>query len=406
MINIEEAKKNILDETGILHPEDVEILFSLDRILAEDIYSSTDLSPFDNSAMDGYALLAEDTKGASEAAPVSLEIIEDIQAGQIGQNMITSGNAVKIMTGAPVPDTANAVIKKEDTEKEGNCRRVKIFKEVKKGKNIRRKGEDVKSGDLVIPEGKLIRPQEIGMLAALGFSSVKVIKKPGVAILATGNELIEIDAEITPGKIRNSNSYILYSLVEKYGGLPKEFGIARDNKEDIHAKLETIFKDVAECDVLIISGGVSVGSYDFVKETLQEAGFIENFWKVSIKPGKPVLFGKIGETAVFGLPGNPGSCIVTFEELVGPAIIKMTGRKEFKKKNIIAVCEEDITNSSGCRLYVRVKVIKKDNEFYVRSSGSQSSAVLKTFIDADGLLPIPAEIKKFEKGKKVTVELF
>lgn len=410
MLKIEEAIKIVLDSIEPLETEGVSILTSLGRVLAEDIYSAIDLSPFDNSAMDGYALLAADTVGTSESNPVTLEVIEDIPAGYVGKNRITPGKAAKIMTGAPIPEGADAVVMVEYTEeiKNEKCKmkNIKAFKEVRKGENIREKGEDVKKGELVIPCGKVLRPQEIGMIAALNISEVKVIRQPRAAILATGDEVVEIGADISPGKIRNINSYTLHALVVKYGGIPVDFGIAQDIKEDIQKKISSAVTGKRKCDMLIISGGVSVGSYDIVKDVLIDSGFQEKFWKVAIKPGKPVLFGMIDEIPVFGLPGNPGSCIVVFEQLVRPALLKMMGKTDFSKEIIEAVCDESIVNKSGKRQYVRVKVFLKEGAYYVKSSGSQSSAVLKSFIEADGLLVVPAEIEQIDEGEKVKVELF
>ncbi|MBU2590976.1 MAG: molybdopterin molybdotransferase MoeA, partial [Nitrospinae bacterium] len=235
MIKVEEARKVVLESVKPVGIEKVEILLSIDRVLAEDIYSTLDLSPFDHSAMDGYAVISSDTGGASVANPKVLEVIEDIPAGYVASKELGQGQAARIMTGAPIPSGADAVIIVEDTEKEGS--RVKIFSEVDRGENIRLRGEDVKKGELVIPKGKRIGPAEVGMLAALNIREVEVAKRPQVAILSTGDELVEVGEDLEPGKIRNSNSYSLYALVHKYGGAPTILGIAKDVKKEVEDKV-------------------------------------------------------------------------------------------------------------------------------------------------------------------------
>lgn len=408
MINIEKAKNIILKNSLLLETETVKILSSLDRVLGEDIYSPVDISPFNNSAMDGYALLADDTRGATEANPIVLKIIEDIPAGYVGKNKITRGKAARIMTGAPIPEGADAVMMVEYTETIGvdAKQQVRIFEEAQKNSNIREKGEDIKKGDFAIPKGKIIRPQEIGMMAALNISEVKVIRIPKVAIISTGDELVDIGKDITPGKIRDVNSYALQAMVYKCGGIPVCLGIARDKKEKLQKKILAAIEGPKRCDALIISGGVSVGTYDLVKNVLLELGFEEKFWKVAIKPGKPILFGMINNIPVFGLPGNPGACIVTFDNFVRPAVLKMMGKTDFSKKIVEVICDETITKHDNRKQYISVEVFKKDSRYFAKSSGSQSSAVISSFVRADGLLIIPEDVNQVKKGEKVVVELF
>lgn len=402
MLKVDKAKKSILNKVRLLNSEDVEILSSLHRVLAEDIYAPLDLPPFDNSAMDGYAVIASDTQGASQTNPKVLHVLEDLRAGYRANKDLKKGQAIRIMTGAPVPAGADAVVIVENTEREDS--RVNVFKEANSGDNIRRRGEDVNKGELVIPAGKVIRPQEIGMFAALNCIEVKVIRRPRVAILATGDELTEIGEKLEPAKIINSNSYSLYAQVLKYGGIPVPLGIARDTKEETLEKIRLAINESA--DVLLVSGGVSVGDYDVVKDVLTELGMETEFWKVAIKPGKPLLFGILKGILVFGLPGNPVSSMVTFIQFAAPALLEMQGRKDVLNPVINAVCEESISKKPGRKNYLRGIVSQKDGTCFVKLSGSQSSGVLKSMVLANCLIIIPEEIVQVNKGEEVQVQLF
>lgn len=400
MIKVEEAVEIVLENTKLLKSENIGILSALDRVLAEDIYAGVDLPSFDNSAMDGYAVIASDTCNALQAEPKALEVVEDLRAGYVAKEKIKSGQAIRIMTGAPIPLGANAVIPFEFTERESL--KVKIFKEVKEGENVRRRGEDIKKGELAIPGGKLIRPSEIGMLAALNIGTADVVKIPKVSILVTGDELIDIGGELKSGKIIDSNSYSLYSQVLRYGGFPIKLGIAEDTKEDIRAKLQ----EGLYADILLISAGVSVGDYDFVKDVLTDMGMKASFWKVAMRPGKPVTFGKINETLVFGLPGNPASSMITFEQFVAPALLKMQGKTNLNRRIIKAVIMEDITKKTGgIKHFIRGSVKQRNGKYFVKSVGSQSSGVLSSMVLANGLIILPEDIDKVSKGTKVSVQM-
>ncbi|TSA56294.1 MAG: molybdopterin molybdenumtransferase MoeA, partial [Planctomycetaceae bacterium] len=301
MITVKEALDRILGSITPLGLEKTDILNSLGRILGEDIYADMDIPPQDNSAMDGYALRWEDTAGASREKPITLTVIEDIPAGYIPQKSVNSGEASRIMTGAYIPTGANAVMRMEDTEKTGTS--VKIFIEAQRGQDIRFAGEDVKDGELVIPSGAVIRPAEIGMMSSLGRSFINVYQRPIVAILATGDELVDIDEKISPGKIRSSNSYSIAAQVMDCGGIPLQIGIAKDVREELTAKFRTAMR----ADIIISSGGVSVGDYDLVKDIMREVGNRVEFWRVAMRPGKPLAFGTIEDIPLVGLPGNPVS---------------------------------------------------------------------------------------------------
>ncbi|MCJ7666849.1 MAG: molybdopterin molybdotransferase MoeA, partial [Anaerolineae bacterium] len=293
MISVYEAKERILRHFHPLEQERVPILEALDRVLAEDIYSDIDIPPFANSAMDGYALRSLDTAGASRKSPVTLKVVADLAAGYTTEVEVAPGMAIRIMTGAPLPEGADAVVRFEDTSEglRGSWGpTVEVYKEVSPRENVRPAGEDIRRGELVLTKGTVLRPQEIGVLASLGRPEVEVIRRPRVAILATGDELVGIEEELGPGKIRNSNEYSNTALVLRYGGIAVRLGIAKDRVEDIKAKIQKGLE--AQVDLFLTSAGVSVGEYDVVKEVLASEGEIE-FWQVCMKPGKPLAFGHI-----------------------------------------------------------------------------------------------------------------
>ena len=407
MIKIEEALAIILDNINSLEFETVSILETLDRVLAEDIFSDEDIPPFDNSAMDGYAVIASDAKGASDSESVILEVIEELPAGYEASAKVTSGKAVKIMTGAPMPKGADAVVMVEYTKMEDS--RVLIFKELSPGTNVRRAGEDVKKGDKVLKKGTLVRPAEIGMLAALGQAKVTVVRQPRVAILSTGDELVDIGEKLSHGKIRNSNTYSLYAQTAKVNCIPINMGIARDVREEIRNKIQ---KGLQSADVILISGGVSVGEYDLVKGVLVELGMDTKFWKVAMKPGKPLLFGMMPpqETRrakpVFGLPGNPVSMMISFEQFVRPALLKMSGRSRFEKPVIKAILDEEIRKKLGRKNFIRAQVKTVNGKYHATITGPQGSGILSSLTLANGLIILPEDVDHVQAGAEVFVQLF
>lgn len=407
MISVDKALECILDHFQPLEPEWVGILNGLDQVLAEDVHSDMNVPPFDNSAMDGYALQAADTKGASHAQPVTLEIIANLAAGYTTKMQVEPGTAIRIMTGAPLPPGADAVVRFEETsewhgrDSKRRGRKIKIFKEVKPGKNVRLAGEDMKKGELILAKGTFLRPQEIGILASLGRSRIQVIRRPRVAILATGDELIAIDEKIAPGKIRNSNEYTCAALVQHYGGIPIRLGIARDQAEEIAAKIQEGLAEKA--DLFLTSGGVSKGDYDIVKDVLNAEGEMR-FWQVNMKPGKPLAFGTIQGIPLIGLPGNPVSVMVSFEQFARPAILKMQGKTELTKPTVKATLEEDVQTSSR-RSFRRVIVEKRNGKYYARSTGPQGSGILTSLVKANGLAIIPEDVRQMKAGEEVTVQM-
>ena len=399
MVTVEEALNKILSRIEPLGFEKVSILEALGRVIGEDVYANRDLPPLDNSGMDGYAVRSEDIRNVGRDHPVRLKVIEDLPAGSISAKTVRNGEAIRIMTGAPIPKGADAVIPVEDTMKEDPS--VAIFRSVLPGENIRRAGEDVKQGERVISSGDVIRPAEVGMLASLKRSFVSVHQRPTVAILCTGEELVDVDGNLDRGKIVSSNSYTLAAQVKDCGAIPLQLGLARDRKGEIKEKLI----QGVRADVLISSAGVSVGDYDFVKEVLIDLGMEMIFWKVAMRPGKPLAFGTIDKKPVFGLPGNPVSSMVSFEQFVRPALLKMMGHHEIFRSVIEAVLKEDIHKQPGLRHFVRASVIFEESGCFVTVAGSQGSGILRSMVKANGLAIIPEDREVVKAGEKVKVQL-
>ena len=410
MISVEQALEKILEHMDVLGTEESPVLSCLGQVLAEDVYSTINIPPLDNSAMDGYAVRAADTRGAGQESPRILRIIDTVTAGSVSQSEVEPGTAVRIMTGAPIPKGADSVVKFEDTdqpERRENSAEVGILAEVEPGLEIRRVGEDITAGSLVLKKGTVIRPAEVGVLASLGCSSAKVIRRPVVAILATGDEVVDITQPLPEGKIYNSNSYSLAALVLRCGGMPQILGIASDVEDSLVARLHLGL----DADMLITSGGVSLGDYDIVRDVLAKEGEII-FWRVRQKPGKPLAFGMIkalGEGGgvrkipLFGLAGNPVSAMINFELFARPAMLKMMGRKNLAKPMIEAVIEEPIENSDGRRIFARAVVEKRGGRYFARLTGPQGSGVLTSMALANGLVIVPEDKPGVKKGDSVQV---
>ncbi|MBI4187436.1 MAG: molybdopterin molybdotransferase MoeA [Chloroflexi bacterium] len=410
MISVEEALEKVLSYVEVLEAEEKPILDCLGQVLVEDVYSDISIPPLDNAAMDGYAVRAEDTRGASPQSPRTLRVIDTVAAGSISQKEVTPGTAIRIMTGAPVPKGAGCVVQFEHTDeaqRRGAFAKIGILHQAEPGLNIRRAGEDVASGARVLSRGITVRPAEVGMLASLGRAAARVIRRPEVAILATGNELVDVGRPLSPGKIYNSNTYSVASLVRRYGGIPRVLGIALDSESSLVDSL----RRGLDADMLITTGGVSAGDYDVVKDVLAKEGQIA-FWTVRMKPGKPLAFGTIKgadkagrprNIPHLGLPGNPVSAMVTFELFARPAILKMLGKKNLTKPTIEAVIQDSVTNTDGRRIYTRAVVEKRDGRYFARLTGPQGSGILTSMSLADGLVIIPEDRASVEPGEIVKV---
>ncbi len=410
LISVEQALEKILEHIEVLDTEESPILNCLGQVLAEDVFSEINIPPLDNSAMDGYAVRAADTRGASPKSPRVLRVIDTVTAGSISKAKLGPGTAVRIMTGAPIPSGADAVVKFEDTDQEGRgagAPEVGILAEVALGLEIRRAGEDIAKGSLVLKKGAVVRPAEIGTLASLGRRTVKVFRRPVVAVLATGDEVVDITQPLPEGKIYNSNTYSLASLVMRYGGIPKILGIASDVEDSLVARLHLGL----DADMLVTSGGVSLGDYDIVRDVLAKEGEVV-FWRVKQKPGKPLAFGMIRALAegggvrkipLFGLAGNPVSAMLNFELFARPAMLKMMGRKKLAKPMIEATIEEPVENTDGRRIFARAVVQKRDGKYFARLTGPQGSGILTSMTLANGLVIVPEDTPGVAEGDSVQV---
>lgn len=399
MISVEKALETILANFRSLGLEKINIIESRGRVIGDDIVAPRNIPSANNSAMDGYAVRYVDTKGATKDEPLKLKIIEDIPAGKIALKKIKKGEASRIMTGAVIPEGADAVVRQENTQKDG--RTVIIYSSAKKADNIRFAGEDVRKGELVVKKGTALRPADIGMLAALGKAFVSVYQKPRVAIMSTGDELVDIEVDPPPGKIVNSNSYSLAAQALECGAIPILLGISKDKKPD----LQETFKTALHADLIISSGGVSVGDFDFVKNVMGEIGNAMHFWQVAMRPGKPLAFGSIHDVPLFGLPGNPVSAMVSFEQFVRPALLKMQGHTKIFRQTIKATCTEDFQKQAGFRHFIRAVVKKENGKYIVTTTGNQGSGILKSMVTANSLIVMGETQTHIKKGEWVTVQL-
>ncbi len=384
MISVEDAQKSILAMIQPMGREKVDLRSCLGRVLAEDVESPRPIPPWNNSAMDGYALRSEDVRGATREAPRKLRVIEEIQAGVVATRKVGPGDAVKIMTGAPIPPGADAVVLVEETERISDDA-VHIFLEAPQGEAVRLAGEDVRAGEKVFEAGAVLGPASVGMLANIGRPSAQVYQKPRVAILATGEELVDLGEHPGVGQIFNSNSYALAAQVIEAGGEPVLLGIARDNAADLERRIS----DGLAADLMITSGGVSVGDFDLVKSTLGELGNEMRFWRVRMKPGKPMAFGVLNGKPVFGLPGNPVSTMVSFELFVRPGLRKMQGQKRLFRPTVEARLLAPLAKSPERRHYVRSIVHRSREGWVARALEAQGSNILHSMVRANGLVIFP-----------------
>ncbi len=400
MVSVEEARDTILAHTPSLPSERVPLFEAPGRVLSRDIVSHVDIPAVDNSAMDGYAIVASDTAGAADERPARLPVCGEIRAGLMGPLPdVVAGRTVRIMTGAPVPHGADSVVQFEDTAEEGD--HVLVFREVRRGENIRRAGEDVRSGAVVLTRGTRIGSAETGLLASLNSTFVPVSRRPGVAILSTGDEIVDLGAELKSGQIRNSNAYTLYSEVIKYGGIPRYLGIAPDTRE----ATVTILGEALEYDMVLTTGGVSMGRYDFVAEALGELGVEIMIETIRMKPGKPCVFGMRGKTLFFGLPGNPVSTMVSFLQFVRPAILRMMGARRIDKPLVRATLTEDIKKKTGRTHFIRGVFRVNEGRLSVSTTGPQGSGILSSMTEANCLIIIPEEVGAVRAGETVFVQL-
>ncbi len=410
MLTVDEALEKILSYVSVLDAEEKPVLDALGQVLAEDVVSGYDIPPLNNTAMDGYAVRAADTGGAGQSTPVRLRVVGELAAGRVYDGEVLPGTSVRIMTGAPIPAGADAVVPFEDTDEPAGrefgtfakpVASVAIFHAVKSGDNVRYAGEDIARGTRVLTKGAVLRASHAGALAALGRATVKVIRRPVVAVLSTGDELVPVGEPLGPGQIHDSNSYSVSALVKESGGIPKVLGIAGDSVEALTAKI----RSGLDADMLLTSAGVSRGDYDVVKDVLAREGEIA-FWTVRMKPGKPLAFGAFAaegrRVPHIGFPGNPVSSMISFELFARPAIFKMMGKTSWQRPTVRATVEDPIRNSDGRRVFARAVVSERDGRHYASLTGPQGSGILTSMVIANALVIVPEDVPLVEPGEEVT----
>jgi len=411
MLDVEEALERIMTFFVPLPAVDVPLLEALGQVLAVPLVAPISIPPLDNSAMDGYALRAADIVQAGGNSPADLRVIGHIPAGTVSDQTVEPGTALRIMTGAPIPDGADTVVAFEDTDEVerrdagGSMEKVGVRLAAEIGENIRPAGEDVQQGSIVLESGTVLRASELGVAASLGMKTVPVIRRPVVAVLATGDELLEPGEAHQPGKIYNSNNYSVAASVSACGGVPRVIGVARDTE----ASVEEALLLALDADIVITTAGVSKGDYDFVKDVLANRGEIA-LWSVRMRPAKPLAFGALdapGGRRVphLGLPGNPVSALVAFEQFARPAIRKMMGKELTPRPIVQAILDDPINNYDGRRVYARVVVYRENGEYRARLTGNQSSGVLTSMARANGLAICPDDRSRLESGEMATVQM-
>lgn len=402
-LTVEEALKSVLSGVSVLPVESVPLMDALGRVLAADVVAHDSLPPFANSSMDGYAMRAEDIATASATNPVTLTVVADIAAGMLPDVELTPGTAARIMTGAPLPPGADAVVPVEDTNEPWRATErqlpahIQINRSVQAGDYVRHPGEDIVAGTTVLNAGHILRPQALGVLASLGVSNVAVYRRPRVGILATGDELLEVERPLTPGKIRNSNGYAQAAQVAVLGAVPVQLGIAHDTEADVRAKLQGGID--AHVDLFISSAGVSVGAYDVIKAVLEQSGNV-GFWRVRMRPGKPLAYGTYAGIPYLGLPGNPVSAMVSFERFARPAILKMGGFTQLERPRVTAVVDEEI-HSDGRESYIRAIVSRLETGYHAVTTGGQGSHMMTSLVKANALLIVPEGVEYVPVGAKL-----
>lgn len=406
-LTVQQALRQILAAVFQLPTETVSLAESLGRVLAQPIVAQDNLPSFANSSMDGYAIQAQATPNATADNPVYLRVLGEVAAGANFAGVVTLGTAVRIMTGAPLPAGANAVMPIEDTTEQWREKnrplpdQIGLKRTINPGDYVRQVGEDIKTGQTVLPAGQLVRASEISLMASLGVSQPVVVRRPLVGVLATGDELIEIDEPLRPGKIRNSNGYAQMAQVQEAGAIPMWLGVARDTEEDVREKLQAGLE--AGVDLFISSAGVSVGVYDVVTAVLQERGNM-NFWRVRMRPGKPLAFGTYADVPYFGLPGNPVSSMVSFERFARPALRKMGGYPDLHRPQYPVTIAEEI-QSDGRESYIRALVKQTPQGFVASLSGGQGSHMMSSLVKANAYVIVPEGVKHVPAGTQLQAML-
>ncbi|MBI1722466.1 MAG: molybdopterin molybdotransferase MoeA [Gemmatimonadetes bacterium] len=403
MIGVREAIDHILSGVPVLGIEDVALLEARGQVLAEAVDSPIDVPAHTNSAMDGYAVRATDVHGARQDAPRRLRVIESVSAGHFPSMPIGAGEATRIFTGAPLPEGADGVIRQEDTTQEGDV--VVVLDDRDAGKNIRLAGEDLQRGARVFEAGAVLGPAQLGVLASMARSRVHVRKRARVAIIASGDEIADLDqaeAILAGRKVASSNSYTLHALVLEAGAAPVPLGIAADTLESVRALLE---RGVREADLIVSTAGVSVGEHDFVRDALAALGAEMGFWRVRMRPGSPLGFATVGGVPWVGLPGNPVSTMVCFELYVRPAIRKMQGHRDLFRRTVTALTEEPIRTGGRLTHFLRAIVRESEQGYRARLTGPQGSGILTSMARANALLIVPEGRNEIPPGEMLSAIL-
>jgi molybdopterin molybdotransferase len=407
MLSVQEARKRILAQFRPVEALPLAIDRVSGRVLAQDVTAGIDLPAFDNSSVDGFAVKAADVEGAGPASPRSLKVITDIPAGSNPAITLQSGQAARIMTGAPLPAGADAVVMVEDTDFKTRDAgsptppHVAVFRPVPPNASVRRRGDDLHAGEVVLRAGQLLRAQEIGLLAMLGIPEVTAYRQPRLALLSSGDELIEVSARLVPGKVRDANSYTLATLAEGSGAEIIRLGVAADRPEDIRARLDRAV--ASQVDAIVSSAGVSVGAFDYVKSVVEEGGKLE-FWQVNMRPGKPLAFGQYRGIPFFGLPGNPVSAFVGYLVYVRPALERLSGKSESHDFHLTARLAESV-ESDGRESYLRATVFQENGELMTRLTGHQGSGNIFSLVQANALLIVPSGVKSLPANSDVEIWL-
>jgi len=404
MISADEARNIIFREAKGIDSEVVTLSEAHNRILSSDVQSNDDIPPFNNSSMDGYAVRSIDTLACSKKNHIDLKIAGEVAAGDVAQTTLQPLHAFRILTGAPLPQGADSVVPIEQVEETNGI--IRLSAPVSPGSCTREKGEDIRKGETVLFRGTRVEAAQLGVLASIGYSRVKVFRKPSMAILTTGNELLSVSEDLRDGKIRNSNAYSLRALAVENDCELTDLGVSRDIEEELQKKI----REGLNCDFFLTSGGVSAGKYDYVLDSMKKAGVNLKFWKVNIKPGMPLAFGTYSadgrNVLVFCLPGNPVSTVVTFLEFVRPCVQHMMSRdSESTRMYLKATLEKSLTKNDGKRHYHRGIVRNERGKLLVRSTGNQSSGVLSSLVKANCLIIFTEHQSVFKEGDEVEIEL-
>ena len=396
LLTVAQARDRILSRIAVLDAEDVSLIDARGRVLAQEVRSDRDVPPFTNSAMDGYAVRATDTRSASPREPVRLAVLGEIRAGAAPSTSVRPSAALRIMTGGAMPDGADAVVRIEDTA-EGDGQ-VEVRVAVQPGTSVRRAGSDLRRGDVVAERGRVVTPGVIGVMASAGRTSVRVVRRPRVMVLTTGDELRDAGEALGPGQITNTNRYTLRAALEEAGAEVIDAGVARDERHDLINRFEA----AADTDLAVTTGGVSMGAYDLVRALLEEQEAVD-FWQVALRPGKPLVFGAIRGVPLIGLPGNPVSTLVGVELFVRPAILKMQGRTDLERARLPAVTEDALVNPPHLEQYFRGVARRDGDRVVVRLTGDQGSHVLRSMADANCLVVVPQGTSEVAAGAAVEI---